>query len=103
VKRLLIGVVVGALVGASGGTASQPERRSTPRQAAKALAADYLAALVRPDTKTVTVRASRCQSAGRWHVCRVIVTGQTTCRALVRVLQPVGSEYEGWIPRMRCR
>ena len=104
-KRLIVGVLVGSLIGVSGVTASDSDKlgQDTPRQAARALALDYLVPLAASDTRRVHLAVARCRDLGRWNGCQVVVRGQTTCRAVVRVLDPKGSEYTGWIPKMRCR
>jgi hypothetical protein len=94
---IVIALTAGAVEVAHG------EDRYTPRQAAKALAVDYLAPLTRPGTGAVRVTVRPCQPAGGWYACWVRVTGRAVCRALVHVRQPQGPGYTGWVPRARCR
>jgi hypothetical protein len=101
VMRLMIGLAVGLLVGATGVSAG--DGGGIPARPAKALARDYLAPLVRPDTKAVNIRVLRCRDLGEWRGCRVHVIGKTRCNAVVRTRYPARIVYEGWVPKMRCR
>lgn len=103
-KRLAIGVLVGLAVGATGVGAQENELHAapTPLQAAHSAAAEWLAPLVRPDARRVNVRVAYCRKRGRWHGCRVEVTGNSVCRGVLRV-QVRGGTYAAWMPRMRCR
>ena len=103
--RLVIGVLIGLLIGATGVTAADRDGpHFKPSDSAKALAMDYLAPLVRPDAKPVGVRVRSCRAvADGWRACRIYVRGQSRCTAAVRVRPPAGDTYMGWVPKMRCR
>jgi hypothetical protein len=103
-KRLLIGVLAGTLVSATGVAALPDEERAiaSSRQAALSAARDYLAPLVAPDYRRIRVQVLYCRDRGAWDGCRVRVTGATTCRGVLRVQMRDGM-YAAWAPRMRCR
>ena len=103
-KRPLVGVAVGSLIGIPGVTAQTPEPPATAsaRQAALSAARDYLAPLAAHDRRRIHVSVRYCRDRGAWDGCRIQVTGETTCRGVLRV-RTIDGSYAAWMPRMRCR
>lgn len=97
----MIGLLASVPVVAAQENPDKPPQR-TPTEAARAAARDWLAPLARPDLKRVFVRVDYCRDRGKWDGCRVHVTGATRCNGVLQV-QVVGTAYQAWMPRMRCR
>lgn len=105
-RRLLALASLVPLIAAAGALAQDDLEKQAPQrtsmQAARSAARDWLAPLVRPDLKRVTIRVAYCRDRGKWDGCRVHITGVTRCNGVLQV-QVLSTDYHAWMPRMRCR